>query len=48
VFLNAKGRRGWSYSRKAKLRRGRYVVLVRASDAAGNRGKAATKRGRVR
>ena len=36
VFLKAKGTTTWSLSLKRKLPRGRYTVLVRARDAAGN------------
>jgi hypothetical protein len=37
VFLKAKGTTSWSLSVKRKLPRGRYTILVRATDAAGNR-----------
>ena len=45
-FLTAKGTGKWTYRFKGKLAKGRYRVIVRATDAAGNRSRrqAATKR----
>jgi hypothetical protein len=37
VFLKANGTTSWTLSVKRKLPRGRYTVLARATDAAGNR-----------
>jgi hypothetical protein len=37
IFLPTKGTTKWSYSAKAKLGKGRYVVMTRATDTAGNR-----------
>jgi hypothetical protein len=47
-FLTAKGTAKWSFTSKTTARRGRYVVQVRATDAAGNRGRPAVRRVRIK
>jgi hypothetical protein len=47
-FLTAKGTTNWSYRFKGKLAKGRYRVLVRATDAAGNRSRSQAAVKRVR
>ena len=48
VFLKAKGTTKWSYSLKAKLGKGRYIVMARATDTAGNRSRLVRKGKRAR
>ena len=48
IYLGAKGRSKWSYRFKGKLRKGKYRVIVRATDTAGNRSRGAQKAPRVR
>ena len=48
IFLGAKGTSKWSYRFKGKVKKGRYQVLARATDTAGNRSKPARKSPRVR
>ena len=49
VFVRAKGTATWTLRVKRKLPRGRYAIVVRATDRAGNRqAKLATRTLRVR
>lgn len=48
IFLTAKGTSRWSYSVKTKLPKGRYVVMARATDTAGNRSRLVRKGARAR
>ena len=48
LYLSAKGATKWSYSVKTKLGKGRYVVMARATDTAGNRSRLARKKARAR
>jgi hypothetical protein len=47
-FLTAKGTTAWSYAFKGRLKRGGYRVIVRATDAAGNRSRGPARSRRVR
>jgi hypothetical protein len=47
-FLSATGRGKWVYGFKGRVRAGRYRVLVRATDAAGNRNRPVARRLRTR
>ena len=48
IWLRATGSRRWRLSRRARLPRGRYKIVVRAVDGAGNGGHRARVRVRVR
>jgi hypothetical protein len=48
AFLSASGTSRWKLRVKAKLPRGRYLALVRATDGAGNTRRARSVRFRVR
>jgi len=48
IFIAATGTERWKFSRKAKLPRGRYLVLARATDGGGNRGPLARRSARAR
>ena len=48
IFVTAKGRGRFTFRKKVRLPRGRYIVLVRATDTAGNREKPRGKARRAR
>jgi hypothetical protein len=48
LFLAAKGTAKWTYSVKAKVAKGRYIAMVRATDTAGNRSRLIRKGTRAR
>jgi hypothetical protein len=48
LFVNVKGTAKWSYALKAKLGKGRYLVMARATDTAGNRSRLVRRAARAR
>jgi hypothetical protein len=48
VFLTAKGTTRWSYALKTRLGKGRYLVMARATDTAGNRSRLVRKAAKAR
>lgn len=48
VYLRAKGTTKWRYALKTRLGKGRYLVMARATDTAGNRSRLVRKAARAR